>query len=55
MFRMGMNVRSILTSSVYRKALHLSNGARKHRTVGEIVNLMSVDIQRLQVLGFLET
>ncbi|PIO54695.1 hypothetical protein TELCIR_23935, partial [Teladorsagia circumcincta] len=29
-------------------AMNLSNNARKNRTTGEIVNLMSVDIQRLQ-------
>ncbi|KIH68441.1 hypothetical protein ANCDUO_01226 [Ancylostoma duodenale] len=28
--------------------MNLSNNARKNRTTGEIVNLMSVDIQRLQ-------
>uniref|UniRef100_A0AC34QBL2 Uncharacterized protein n=1 Tax=Panagrolaimus sp. JU765 TaxID=591449 RepID=A0AC34QBL2_9BILA len=50
MFRLGMNIRSILTSVVYRKALFLSNKARKNRTVGEIVNLMAVDIQRIQDL-----
>uniref|UniRef100_A0A1I7YAB2 Multidrug resistance-associated protein 1-like n=1 Tax=Steinernema glaseri TaxID=37863 RepID=A0A1I7YAB2_9BILA len=48
MFRLGMNIRSVLTSAVYAKALNLSNAARKNRTVGEIVNLMSVDIQRFQ-------
>ncbi|KAK5969866.1 Multidrug resistance-associated protein 1 [Trichostrongylus colubriformis] len=48
MFRLGMNIRSVLTSAVYSKAMHLSNNARKNRTTGEIVNLMSVDIQRLQ-------
>uniref|UniRef100_A0A183EIZ2 ABC transmembrane type-1 domain-containing protein n=1 Tax=Gongylonema pulchrum TaxID=637853 RepID=A0A183EIZ2_9BILA len=32
----------------YPFALALSNAARKDRTVGEIVNLMSVDIQRFQ-------
>ncbi|KAK6765506.1 hypothetical protein RB195_025428 [Necator americanus] len=48
MFRLGMNIRSVLTSAVYSKAMYLSNNARKNRTTGEIVNLMSVDIQRLQ-------
>uniref|UniRef100_A0A915BDK8 ABC-type glutathione-S-conjugate transporter n=1 Tax=Parascaris univalens TaxID=6257 RepID=A0A915BDK8_PARUN len=48
MFSLGMNIRSVLTSAVYGKALALSNSARKNRTVGEIVNLMSVDIQRFQ-------
>ncbi|CAJ0609705.1 unnamed protein product [Cylicocyclus nassatus] len=48
MFRLGMNIRSVLSSAVYFKAMNLSNNARKHRTTGEIVNLMSVDIQKLQ-------
>ncbi|GMT36668.1 hypothetical protein PFISCL1PPCAC_27965 [Pristionchus fissidentatus] len=48
MFRVGMNIRTVLTNAVYRKALNLSNTARKNRTTGEIVNLMSIDIQRLQ-------
>lgn len=48
MFRLGMYIRSVLTSMVYKKALSLSNKSRKNRTVGEIVNLMSVDIQRFQ-------
>ncbi|CAJ0583055.1 unnamed protein product, partial [Mesorhabditis spiculigera] len=48
MFRLGMNIRSVLTSAVYKKALLLSNNARKNRNVGEIVNLMTVDIQRVQ-------
>ncbi|KAE9546367.1 hypothetical protein FO519_010421, partial [Halicephalobus sp. NKZ332] len=49
-FRLGMNIKSVLTSVVYNKVLFLSNKARKNRTVGEIVNLMSVDIQRIQEL-----
>ena len=32
------------------KALTMSNSARKNSTVGEIVNLMSVDAQRLMDL-----
>ncbi|CEF71344.1 ATP-binding cassette sub-family C member 8 [Strongyloides ratti] len=48
MFRLGMNIRSALISTVYRKALFLSNTSRRQMTVGEIVNIMSVDIQRFQ-------
>uniref|UniRef100_A0A1I8B942 Multidrug resistance-associated protein n=1 Tax=Meloidogyne hapla TaxID=6305 RepID=A0A1I8B942_MELHA len=48
MFRVGMNIRSILTSAIYKKALLLSSSARTKRTIGEIVNLMTVDIQRFQ-------
>ncbi|KAK4305327.1 hypothetical protein Pmani_022778 [Petrolisthes manimaculis] len=42
----GLQVRTGIISAVYRKALRISNSARKESTVGEIVNLMSVDAQR---------
>lgn len=37
-------------NTIYLKALKLSNAARKESTVGEIVNLMSVDAQRFMDL-----
>lgn len=46
MFRASMNVRTVLVSAVFTKSLRLSNPARRASTVGEIVNLMSVDVQR---------
>ncbi|XP_008589254.1 PREDICTED: canalicular multispecific organic anion transporter 1-like, partial [Galeopterus variegatus] len=46
-FVLGMSVRTIIMDSVYKKALTLSNSARKQYTVGETVNLMSVDAQKL--------
>lgn len=46
-FITGMRVRSAIVGSVYRKAIKLSSSARKGSTVGEIVNLMSVDAQRM--------
>lgn len=48
MFRIGMNIRSVLTAVVYKKAINLSNKARKNRTVGSIVNIMAADVQRFQ-------
>uniref|UniRef100_A0A0K8S5R1 ABC transmembrane type-1 domain-containing protein n=1 Tax=Lygus hesperus TaxID=30085 RepID=A0A0K8S5R1_LYGHE len=42
----GMHTRTALISTIYRKALRLSSAARKESTVGEIVNIMSVDAQR---------
>ncbi|CAH0714292.1 unnamed protein product, partial [Brenthis ino] len=42
----GLRIRTALTSAIYRKSLRISNAARKESTVGEIVNLMSVDAQR---------
>jgi len=53
-FTIGMKVRTAITAAVYRKSLTISNSARKDRTVGEMVNLMSVDAQRLMdLLGYL--
>lgn len=46
MFIVGMRIRTALVAAIYRKALRMSNMARKQRTVGEIVNLMSVDAQK---------
>ncbi|XP_050541854.1 multidrug resistance-associated protein 1 isoform X1 [Daktulosphaira vitifoliae] len=46
MYLVGMRVRTALTSAIYRKALRISNKARKTFTVGEIVNLMAVDAHR---------
>ncbi|XP_072883060.1 ATP-binding cassette sub-family C member 2 [Hemitrygon akajei] len=45
-FLLGMRVRTAVTAAVYKKALTVSNKARKDSTVGEIVNLMAVDAQR---------
>ena len=45
-----MKIKSSLTSVVYNKSLVLSNEARQESSTGDIVNLMSVDVQRLQDL-----
>ncbi|XP_023560454.1 multidrug resistance-associated protein 6 isoform X2 [Octodon degus] len=50
MFRLKvlqMRLRAALTGLVYRKVLVLSPGARKSTAVGDVVNLLSVDVQRL--------
>ncbi|KAH9523860.1 Multidrug resistance-associated protein 1 [Bulinus truncatus] len=47
-YKVAMNVRSVLVTAIYKKALRISNEAKKKSTVGEIVNLMSVDAQRIQ-------
>ncbi|KAK7938450.1 hypothetical protein WMY93_001776 [Mugilogobius chulae] len=49
-FVSGMRVRTAIIGAVYRKALVISNAARRSSTVGEIVNLMSVDAQRFMDL-----
>lgn len=45
-FVVGFRIRSGLISAIYRKSLRISSAAKKDTTVGEIVNLMSVDAQR---------
>ena len=50
MFIVGLRVRTALIAAIYRKALRMSNSARKETTLGEIVNLMSVDAQRFMDL-----
>lgn len=42
----GIRIKTGLISAIYRKALRISIGTKKDTTVGEIVNLMSVDAQR---------
>nr|AAF61707.1 canalicular multispecific organic anion transporter cMOAT [Mus musculus] len=46
-FVLGMTVRTTIIASVYKEALTLSNLARRQYTIGETVNLMSVDSQKL--------
>ncbi|KAL6072198.1 hypothetical protein STEG23_017179, partial [Scotinomys teguina] len=46
-FLLGMTVRTTVMASIYKKALSLSNLARRQYTIGETVNLMSVDSQKL--------
>lgn len=50
MMLVGLRTRTALISSIYRKSLRMSNASRKESTVGEIVNLMSVDAQRFMEL-----
>ncbi|KAK3735282.1 hypothetical protein RRG08_060049, partial [Elysia crispata] len=51
---LGMRIKAALIAAVYKKSLTVSNEAKKETTVGEIVNLMSVDCQRMQdVTGYL--
>ncbi|KAM4525274.1 ATP-binding cassette sub-family C member 3 isoform 2-T2 [Odontesthes bonariensis] len=49
-FVTGMNVRTAVIGAIYRKALAITNAAKRSSTVGEIVNLMSVDAQRFMDL-----
>ena len=44
------HARSSVITAVYSKSLRLSNGAKQADSVGQMVNLMSVDAQRLNSL-----
>ncbi|KAI5097098.1 multidrug resistance-associated protein 1-like isoform X2, partial [Silurus meridionalis] len=46
-FAVGMRVKTAITGLVYRKSLVISSAARRTCTVGEIVNLVSTDTQKL--------
>lgn len=46
-FRAGIHVQCGVMSAVYRKALKLSTGSRNKESVGQIVNLLSVDANRI--------
>mmetsp|Transcript_38878 Transcript_38878/g.72193 ORF Transcript_38878/g.72193 Transcript_38878/m.72193 type:complete len:1375 (-) Transcript_38878:86-4210(-) len=43
----GMDCRSLLNALIYRKALRMSQKARSQTTLGQVVNLMSADSERL--------
>ncbi|KAJ2964710.1 hypothetical protein NQ176_g10780 [Zarea fungicola] len=49
-FVTGLRIKGGLGSSIYRKALKLSNEGRSTKSTGDIVNYMAVDAQRLQDL-----
>ncbi|KAK7093989.1 hypothetical protein V1264_007667 [Littorina saxatilis] len=44
----GMRMKTALMAAVYKKSLRLSTDGQRAGTVGEVVNLMSVDCQRVQ-------
>uniref|UniRef100_A0A8C3ETQ4 ABC-type glutathione-S-conjugate transporter n=1 Tax=Corvus moneduloides TaxID=1196302 RepID=A0A8C3ETQ4_CORMO len=47
---LGLRLRTAVTGLVYRKILVMSNASRKAATIGETVNLVSVDVQKLMDL-----
>lgn len=44
----SMKTRTALFAEIYRKSLKMSVTSRKEKTIGEIVNLMAVDVQTFQ-------
>ncbi|MGH0155468.1 UNVERIFIED_CONTAM: hypothetical protein FKN15_029128 [Acipenser sinensis] len=49
-FVTGMRLRTAIIGAIYRKSLVITTSAKRSSTVGEIVNLMSVDAQRFMDL-----
>lgn len=47
--RAGWQVRSAVSTAVYRKSLRLSAAARQQRTLGEMVNYMQIDANKLEM------
>ncbi|EGV60205.1 hypothetical protein CANTEDRAFT_111013 [Yamadazyma tenuis ATCC 10573] len=47
-FDVGMKIKSSLVSVIYNKSMVLSSETKQESNTGDIVNLMSVDVQRLQ-------
>ncbi|XP_070201750.1 multidrug resistance-associated protein 1-like [Littorina saxatilis] len=45
--RIGVRIKATLIAAVYQKALSMNNASKTKSTVGEVVNLMSVDAQRI--------
>ncbi|KAM7275028.1 hypothetical protein ACFE04_016894 [Oxalis oulophora] len=45
--QLGLRLRAALISHIYKKGLMLSSRSKQSHTSGEIINLMSVDIQRI--------
>ncbi|EEC18819.1 multidrug resistance protein, putative, partial [Ixodes scapularis] len=43
----GYKVQSALTSALYKKVLRISSSSRRQYTAGEIMNLMSVDVEQV--------
>ncbi|XP_048239475.1 multidrug resistance-associated protein 1-like [Haliotis rufescens] len=46
--KVAVRIAGAIISAIFRKSLRMSNKARKESTVGEIVNLMSVDVEHLR-------
>ena len=47
LFKAGMDLRTILCTRIYEKALTISNAERARMSTGEIVNLMSADSEKM--------
>ena len=53
-YRVGIQIRTAILMAIYRKALKIDSTYYKQNPVGQVTNLMSVDVQRIQdVISFL--
>jgi len=50
-FETGAHIRAATQVTMYRKSLRLSSQARGAKSIGDIVNLMSVDAQKFYILA----
>ncbi|CAN8003963.1 unnamed protein product [Ixodes hexagonus] len=48
---MGLNIKTVMVAAIYRKALRLSTESQREYTVGGLVNLISVDADRIVKLS----
>ena len=51
MVRIGIQMKSMASEAVYRKALHLTSTAKGSTSTGQIVNIMSSDTTMLQMFS----
>ncbi|XP_067674237.1 multidrug resistance-associated protein 1-like [Haliotis asinina] len=47
--KVAIKMAAVIISAVFRKSLRMSNKAKRESTIGEIVNLMSVDVEHIQI------
>lgn len=53
-YRVGIKVRTAVLMAIYKKAIRIDSSYYKKHPIGQVTNLMSVDVQRLQdVISFL--
>ena len=49
MFLLSLKIRSALSNSIFKKGLSLSNTERQQNDIGEIMNLMELDVGIIMV------
>ncbi|XP_040062752.1 multidrug resistance-associated protein 1-like [Ixodes scapularis] len=48
----GLNAKTVLVAAIYRKVLRLSSESQRDHTIGKLINLISVDADRITYLCF---